>query len=69
LVITEVKPGSSAEEAGVTVGSIVIELNGHRPETVNAYNTLVAALKKGDVVRLLLRRPDGAAHYVALKVE
>ena len=69
LVITEIKPGSSAEEAGVTVGSIVIEVNGHRPETVKAYNALVAALKKGDVLRLLLRRPDGAAHYVALKVE
>lgn len=69
LVITEVKAGSSAEEAGVTVGSIVIEINGRRPETVKAYNALVAVLKKGDVVRLLLRRPDGAALYVALKVE
>jgi serine protease Do len=69
LVITEVKAGSSAEDAGVTVGSIVIEFNGRRPETVNAYNTLVAMLKKGDVMRLLLRRPDGTVHYVALKVE
>jgi serine protease Do len=69
LVITEVKAGSSAEEAGVTVGSIVIEINGRRPETEKAYNALVAVLKKGDVVRLLLRRPDGTALYVALKVE
>lgn len=69
LVITEVKAGSSAEDAGVTVGSIVIEVNGHRPETRLAYNALVENLKKGDVVRLLLRRPDGTAHYVALKVE
>ena len=69
LVITEVKAGSSAEDAGVTVGSIVIEVNGHRPETALAYNSLVENLKKGDVVRLLLRRPDGTAHYVALKVE
>ncbi len=69
LVITEVKPGSSAEDAGVAVGSIIIEFNGRRPETVNAYNALVAMLKKGDVMRLLLRRPDGTVHYVALKVE
>lgn len=69
LVITEVKPGSSAEEVGVTVGSIIIEINGRRPETVKAYKALVAMLKKGDVVRMLLRRPDGTAHYVALKVE
>jgi serine protease Do len=69
LVITEVKPGSSAEEVGVTVGSIVIEVNGRRPDTVKAYNAIVAPLKKGDVMRLLLRRPDGSAHYVALRVE
>lgn len=69
LVVTEVKPGSSAEEAGVSVGSIVIEINGRRPETAKEYNELVATLKKGDVMRLLLRRPDGTAHYIALKVE
>jgi len=69
LVITEVKPGSSAEEAGITVGSIVIEINGHRPETVKAYSAIVAKLKTGDVARLLLRRPDGSTLYVALKVE
>lgn len=69
LVITEVKPGSSAEELGVVPRSIIIEINGSRPETVQAYNAIVAKLKKGDVVRLLLRRPDGSAHYVALKVE
>lgn len=69
LIITDVKPGSSAEEAGVAVGSIIIEINGRRPEKVKAYNDLVAILKKGDVMRLLLRRPDGTVHYVALKVE
>lgn len=69
LVVTEVKPGSSAEEVGITAGSIVIEINGQRPETIKAYNAIVSKLKKGDVVRLLLRRPDGSAHYVALKVE
>lgn len=69
LVVTEVKPGSSAEEIGVTAGSIVIEINGQRPETAKAYRALVATLEKGAVVRLLLRRPDGTVHYVALKVE
>lgn len=69
IVVTEVKPGSSAEELGVVVGSIVVEVNGLRPDTAKAYFAIVAKLKKGDVVRLLLRRPDGTAHYVALKVE
>jgi serine protease Do len=69
LVVTAVTPGSSAEEAGIVAGAIIIEVNGHRPESAKEYNALVSALKKGSVVRLLLRRPDGAAHYVALKVD
>ncbi|MDD2899851.1 MAG: Do family serine endopeptidase [Desulfuromonadaceae bacterium] len=69
LVVTEVKPGSSAEEVGIVVGSIVIELNGRRLESVKEYTSLIAGMKKGDVMRLLLRRPDGTAHYVALKVD
>lgn len=69
LIVTEVKPGSSAEDVGVTAGSIVIEINGFKPETMKAYTALVAKLKIGDVVRLLLRKPDGSVHYVAFKVE
>jgi serine protease Do len=69
LVITEVKPGSAAEDAGVAPGSIIIEVNGKRPETLSAFSAMTAKLKKGDVVRLLLKRPDGSVHYVALKVE
>ena len=69
LVITEVKPGSSAEDAGVSPGSIIIEVNGMRPETLTTFRAVTAKLKKGDVVRLLLKKPDGSVHYVALKVE
>lgn len=69
VVVSEVKPGSSAEEVGVAVGSVVVEINGYQPETADAFNAFVGKLNKGDIVRLLLRRPDGTAHYVALKVE
>jgi len=69
LVVTDVKQGSPAEEMGVTAGALIIEINGQRPETVDKFNTVVSKLKKGDVVRLLLRRPDGATQYVAMKVE
>jgi serine protease Do len=68
LVITEIKPGSAAEEAGLVSGSIILEINGKRPETLAAYTALISKLKKDDVVRLLLRRPDGSIHYVAMKV-
>ncbi|MSN27020.1 MAG: Do family serine endopeptidase [Geobacter sp.] len=69
LIVRDVKPGSAAEDSGVSPGSIIIEVNGERPETVAAYNAAVAKLAKGDIVRLLLRRPDGSVHYVAIKVE
>lgn len=69
LVVTDVKSGSAAEDAGVTPGSIIIEINGQRPETLTAFNAIVTKVAKGDVVRLLLRRPDNSVHYVAIKVE
>lgn len=69
LVVVEVKQGSSAEEVGVAAGSMIVEINGQRPETAKAYQAIVNKLNKGDVVRLLLRRPDGSVHYVAFRVE
>jgi serine protease Do len=69
LVVTEVRPGSPAEEAGTLAGSILVEINGQRPDTMEKYSAAVARVKKGDVVRLLLKRPDGSVHYVAMKAE
>ena len=69
LVITEVKPGSAADEAGSVVGSIIIEINGQRPDSLKKYTSVISGIKKGDVVRLLLKRPDGSIHYVAMKAE
>jgi serine protease Do len=69
LVISEVKPGSPADEAGTLAGSIIVEINGQRPDTLEKYSSVVSRIKKGDVVRLLLKRPDGSIHYVAMKSE
>jgi serine protease Do len=69
IIVTEVKPGSSAEEAGVAAGSIIIEINGQRPDSLEAFSAIVSKIKKADLVRLLLKRPDGSVHYVAMKSE
>jgi serine protease Do len=69
LVVTEVKPGSPADDAGVTPGAIIIEINGQRPETLQKFSAVLAAVKKGDIVRLLLRRSDGSIQYVGMKAE
>lgn len=67
LVITEVKPGSPAEDAGISAGSIVVEINGQRPDSMEKFNAVVAKVKKGDMVRLLLKRQDSGMYYVAIK--
>jgi serine protease Do len=69
LVIAEVKPGSPAEDAGISAGSLIVEINGKHPDTLDTFNTVIAKLKKGDVVRLLLKRQDGGMYYVAIKAE
>ena len=69
LVITAVKAGSVAEEAGIVSGCIIIEINGQRPDTLEKYSSVVSKIKKGEVVRLLLKIPDGTVHYVAMKSE
>jgi serine protease Do len=69
LVVVDVKPGSSAESAGVSPGDIIVEINGKRTETLEKFNAAAAGLKSGDVARLLLRRPDGAILYIAIKLD
>ncbi|OGT97508.1 MAG: peptidase [Geobacteraceae bacterium GWC2_48_7] len=69
LVIVEVKPGSPAEEAGVTPGATIIEINGQKPDTLEKFRAIISAVKKGDVLRFLLKRSDGSIHYVAMRAD
>ncbi len=68
VVVTEVKPGSAADEAGIARGDVIRQINGNTVNSSAEYARLVAPLKKGDVVRFLVRRGDGSL-FVAMKVE
>ncbi|NMC73563.1 MAG: DegQ family serine endoprotease [Geobacteraceae bacterium] len=68
VVVVEVKPGSSADEAGIAVGDIIKQINTAPVKNVTDYTKLVSALKKGATVPLLVRRGDSSL-FVALKVE
>jgi len=68
IVITDVKPGSIAEEAGITSGDIIKEINGAKIVTIEGYEKAVAGRKKGGVLRILLKRGDSSL-YVALKAD
>ncbi len=69
VVVSEVASGSSAEEAGMVRGDLILEFNGQRVDSLEGFADLASKVKKDDLVRLLLRRPDGNFGYVAVKAE
>lgn len=68
VVVMAVKPGGLAEEAGIASGDVIKEINGIKINTATDFTKAVSAHKKGEVMRLLLRRGDGSL-FVAFKVE
>ena len=56
VVVTEVEPGSSAEDAGVQVGDVIKEVNRKPVKDLSDYNTVLGAAKKGSSLLLLLKR-------------
>ncbi|MGB4600034.1 MAG: DegQ family serine endoprotease [Trichlorobacter sp.] len=69
VVVSEIRPGSPAEEAGLVRGDLVLEFNGQPVENLEAFSALAVKVKKGEVVRLLLRRPDGSFGYAAVAAD
>jgi serine protease Do len=68
VVVVAVTPGSSAEEAGIARGDIVREINGVKIANADDYAKAVSSHKKGEIIRLLLRRGENSL-FVALKTD
>ncbi len=68
VVVTEVSPGSVAEESGIAAGDVVKEIDGTEIATVADFEKSISSHKKGSVIRLLLQRGDSAL-YVALTID
>jgi serine protease Do len=66
VIVTGVKPGSSAAEAGIAGGDIVREIDGTKISTLEDYEKAIALRKKGGVLMFLLRRGDSSL-FVPLK--
>lgn len=64
VVVERVEPGSAAENADVQPGDILLELNGAKTQSVENYSAASDKLKKGDFVRLLIKRGH-ASIYLA----
>ncbi len=66
LVITAVKPGSAAEEAGLKSGDVISEINRQPIKTLADYNRELARNDKAKSVLLLVRRGQSSL-FLALK--
>jgi serine protease Do len=66
VVVTRVKSGSPAEEAGVREGDLVLEVNRKPVATLKTYERVASSLPKDQAVLLLLKR-QGRAIYLTLR--
>ncbi len=57
-IISEVRPGTAAESAGIRVGDEIITFDGHPVHNFEEFTGLVAAKKGGDQVKLEFRREE-----------
>ena len=66
LVITDVKPGSSADDAGLRSGDVITQINRRPVKNLADYIREMARSEKGKSVLMLVRRGD-ASVFLALK--
>jgi serine protease Do len=68
LVITEVIPGSSADDMGLRRGDVILEVNRTEVSNANEWDGVISKLEPGNTLLLLIYR-SGHTYYVPIKVE
>ena len=66
VVVTDVEPGSAADEAGIRRGDVIMEVDRKPIRNLDEYKKSVAAIRKGRGVLFLVRRGDSTL-FLALK--
>jgi serine protease Do len=66
VVVRGVKSGSSAEDAGIQPGDVIVEVNRKPVKSVDAFKKAVTEAKKGQSILFLVRRGDSTI-FLALK--
>ena len=67
VLVSDVTAGGAAGEAGVRRGDVITEINRAPINTVEDYNRVTSAAKKGSTVLLLVRR-GGSTIFIAVKI-
>lgn len=69
VIVTEVEPGSIAEESGIQAGDIILEIDKKPVQKVEEFNKIVKELKdKKKAIAFLISR-NGNTFYLAVKPE
>jgi serine protease Do len=68
VMITNIDPDSSAADSNLRRGDVILEVNGQNTGNVEAFREAVGKIKKGEVLRLLVRRGDTIL-YTTLKAD
>ncbi len=68
LVITEVTPGSSADDMGLQRGDVILEVNRTEVSSIDEWEEIISKLEPGDTL-LLLKFRNRHTYYVPIKVE
>jgi serine protease Do len=71
VVVTGVKSISPAADQGIAPGDVITEVNGTATPTVDDFRKEVSRVKKGDYLRLYVRRftPQEISRFVVIKVQ
>jgi serine protease Do len=59
VVVTDVRPGSFADETGLSKGYVIVEINKQAVTDETSYRNIVSGLKSGSDVVFVLRDPQG----------
>ena len=66
LLISAIESDSPAAESGLRVGDIIMQIDGSAVKTVADYRKVIDQKKKGDVVRILVKRGSNPVFYTVV---
>jgi len=65
VVVTGLKPDGAAQDAGISAGDIIKEIDGTPIKSLADYDKTVAAHKQGQIIRFLLKRGNRSLYVAA----